>query len=93
MIVEEYAASKGRFPPIRRPRANSIYVCTIEKSNGLVNSLIETGKVDELGMVIVDEVIMGEGGDYGLDNLWSCRFTCWANWVEGAPSWSSACAR
>lgn len=56
VVVEEYAASKGRFPPIRRRHVNSIYVCTIEKANGLVNSLIENGRADELGMVIVDEV-------------------------------------
>ena len=33
-----------------------MYVATIEKANGLVNSLIEHGRLSSLGLIVVDEV-------------------------------------
>ena len=54
--MEEYAASKGQFPPRRRRKRQSLYVATIEKANTLVNSLIEHSRIDSLGLVVVDEV-------------------------------------
>ncbi len=54
--LEEYAASKGRYPPLKRRIKRSLYVCTIEKGNSLINSLIENHRMMDLGIVVIDEV-------------------------------------
>ena len=55
-VVEEYAASKGQFPPRKRRGKKALYIATIEKANSLVSSLVEEGRLDSVGLVVVDEV-------------------------------------
>ncbi|XP_060824355.1 helicase POLQ-like isoform X2 [Bombus pascuorum] len=65
-LVEEYAASRGTFPPKKRRKKNTIYMCTIEKALGLINSLIEENRFNEIGIIVIDELhLLGETGGRG----------------------------
>ncbi|XP_042881987.1 helicase POLQ-like isoform X2 [Penaeus japonicus] len=65
-LIEEYAGSRGSFPPKAKRKKSVLYIATIEKASGLVNSLLETDRMQELGLVVVDEVhMLAEPGGRG----------------------------
>lgn len=57
-LIEEYCAGKGSVPPVKRRKKNVIYICTIEKSQILFDSLFEHGRLGEVGLIVVDELHM-----------------------------------
>lgn len=62
-LVEQYAAGKGKCPPRKRRTKKTVFVCTIEKSLALMDSLIENDRANEIGLIVVDELhLLGEEG-------------------------------
>lgn len=57
-IVEEYCAGKGTIPPTKRRKKNVIYICTMEKAHILYDSLHENKRLEEVGLIVVDELHM-----------------------------------
>lgn len=53
--TEPYYSSHGIFPV---PPGSQLLVATIEKANAVVNDLIESKRLDEIGCVVIDEVHM-----------------------------------
>lgn len=49
--VEEYAGNRGTFPPRKRKSKRVIYIATMEKAHGIINSLLEIGRISEIGNV------------------------------------------
>ena len=52
--VEFFFDHMGKFPLV--PRAQQLYVATIEKAERIVTTLLEEGRAGELGLVVVDEL-------------------------------------
>ncbi len=48
--VEEYAGNRGAFPPRQRRSKKVIYIATLEKAHGIINSLMELGRLQEIGL-------------------------------------------
>lgn len=46
----------GGYHPARGFDPLNLSVCTIEKANSIINRLIEENKLDELGMIVIDEI-------------------------------------
>lgn len=53
--VDGHYGTMGRFPLSPAP---ALYVCTIEKANSVLNHMLEEGRGQELGVVVVDELHM-----------------------------------
>ncbi|CRK99220.1 CLUMA_CG012478, isoform A, partial [Clunio marinus] len=72
-LLEEYCAGKGSIPPIKRRKKNTIFISTIEKSQILFDSLYENNRLNEVGMIVVDELHMlgDEKRGYHLEVLLS----------------------
>uniref|UniRef100_A0A182PBR8 DNA polymerase theta n=1 Tax=Anopheles epiroticus TaxID=199890 RepID=A0A182PBR8_9DIPT len=57
-LLEEYSGGKGQCPPRKRRKKNTIFVCTIEKALLLLDSLVEAGRANEIGLIVIDELHM-----------------------------------
>ncbi|XP_050081139.1 helicase POLQ-like [Anopheles maculipalpis] len=57
-LLEEYSGGKGQCPPRKRRKKNTIFVCTIEKALLLMDSLVEAGRANEVGLIVIDELHM-----------------------------------
>ena len=64
VIVESYFGTQGTSPP---PPPPALYICTIEKANGVLNALFQSQRIHELQTVVIDEFHMiGESGGRGI---------------------------
>lgn len=46
----------GGYYPARGFDPLDLIICTIEKANSIINRLLEEGKLDDLGMIVIDEI-------------------------------------
>lgn len=46
----------GGYFPARGFDPLDLIICTIEKANSIINRLLEEGKLDDLGMIVIDEI-------------------------------------
>ena len=53
--VKNYFGTQGAGP---LPEDVALAVCTIEKANGLINRMLEEGRLQELAIIVIDELHM-----------------------------------
>uniref|UniRef100_A0AC35TPB0 Helicase POLQ-like n=1 Tax=Rhabditophanes sp. KR3021 TaxID=114890 RepID=A0AC35TPB0_9BILA len=56
--IEEYSQGIGQLPPNKTADRNTIFVASYEKASFLIDSLIIEGRLDEIGLVVLDEMHM-----------------------------------
>lgn len=68
-----------------------IAVCTIEKANGLVNHLMEAGKLQNIGAIIVDEMhLIGDKSRGYLLELLLTKVLYMSQNIKGEPSFKGS---
>ncbi|ESL06340.1 DNA polymerase theta (helicase domain only) [Trypanosoma rangeli SC58] len=72
--VDGHYGTQGRLP---LPRRTTVFVCTIEKANSLLNHMLEEGLTQELGAVVVDELhMLGESHRGATLELFLSKLLC-----------------
>ena len=65
-LIEEYAGPKGTIPIRKQGAQRCLYVATYEKAHLLMTCLQEEGRLDEIGLVVIDELhMLGDGSSRG----------------------------
>lgn len=64
--IEEYAGTKGSIPIAKKRPQNCLYIATYEKAHLLLTCLHEEGRLDEIGLIVIDELhMLGDGTNRG----------------------------
>lgn len=68
-LLQMYASNKGNLPPKKCETKHSLYIATIEKASALVTSLLEIGRVKEIGLIVIEDI--GNIGAHKRGSLWN----------------------
>ncbi|RNF27583.1 putative RNA helicase [Trypanosoma conorhini] len=78
--VDGHYGTQGRLP---LPKRTTVFVCTIEKANSLLNHMLEEGLTEELGAVVVDELhMLGESHRGATLELFLSKLLCLSHAVQ-----------